>query len=168
MSNHTAAQIELLKKNVRQPLVINQVRVGLMHPYLITEGLDFNRQEGRRLSPMHTGTDGTLDYCRLHDIQIQAYSPVRGLSESPDALPTVKPTMDLLVAMGKQRNVSPYAIALAWLLRHPAGILPVLGASKLQHIVDNCAADRVTLSREEWYSLLITASGLPQINMLRG
>jgi predicted oxidoreductase len=51
-------------------------------------------------------------------------------------------------------------IALAWLLRHPAGIVPILGASNPEHIVENCTALNVTLSREEWYDLFATAADI--------
>jgi predicted oxidoreductase len=51
---------------------------------------------------------------------------------------------------------------LAWLLHHPAGIVPIIGATKVEHVVDNCAADRVQLSRTEWYSLLRAAAPIEQ------
>jgi predicted oxidoreductase len=51
---------------------------------------------------------------------------------------------------------------LAWLLHHPAGIVPIIGATKVEHVIDNCAADRIELSRAEWYSLLRAAAALEQ------
>ena len=51
---------------------------------------------------------------------------------------------------------------LAWLLHHPAGIVPIIGATKIEHIIDNCAADRIELSRAEWYALLRAAAQLEQ------
>ena len=49
-------------------------------------------------------------------------------------------------------------VMLAWLLRHPAGIVPIIGASKPEHIIENCAADRVKLSAEEWQKLFGVAA----------
>ena len=166
VSNHTAAQIDLLKKYVRQPLVVNQVQLGLMHPYLITEGVNFNLRGQRRLNQEYTGAAGTLDYCRLNEIQIQAWGSSQGLSGSAPGFeqgdfPTAKATMDLLTKIGEEKRVSAYAVALAWLLRHPAGILPIVGVKNSKHLVDDCLADKVSLTREEWYSLLLVATGGP-------
>jgi predicted oxidoreductase len=161
VSNHTAGQIALLKQYVAQPLVINQVELGLMHAALITEGLDANHEGSRRLTQDYSGAAGTLDYCRLHEIQLQAYSPVRGLlTKSPDASQPLNDTMRLLAELSQKRNCSPFAIALAWVLRHPANIVPIIGPEKPEHIIDNCAADRLDLSRSEWYQLLYAATGV--------
>jgi predicted oxidoreductase len=168
LSNHGVAQIELLKKYVQQPLVVNQVQIGLMHPYLITEAIDFNLAGKSRIQPEYAGAAGTLDYCRLNEIQIQAWSPLGGLSLSggetgseEGSLPTAKATIDLLTRMSAEKRVPAYAIALAWLLRHPAGILPLIGVKNPKHVVEDCFADKVSLTRAEWYSLLQTATGLP-------
>lgn len=167
VSNHTAAQIDLLKKYVQQPLVVNQVQVGLMHPYLITEGVNANMQGPWRMNHEYTGSSGTLDYCWLNEIQIQAWGPSRGLSGSAPlfkegSFPTAKATMDLLTKIGEEKHVSPYAIALAWLLRHPASILPLVNVQS-EHLVDNCLADKVSLTREEWYALLLVATGASRV-----
>jgi predicted oxidoreductase len=159
VSNHTSAQIELLKKVVRQPLVINQIAIGLAHPDLITDGLDFNREGATRLIQAYTGVAGTLDYCRLHDIQVQAYSPVRGLSNT-EATPAIRQTLQLLKDMAHQKNTTPFALALAWLMRHPAGIVPVLGGDNPDHLVEDCAAERIEVTRQEWYALLYAATGM--------
>ena len=70
-----------------------------------------------------------------------------------NATAQVKQVGQLLSELARRKNTTPSAVALAWLLRHPAGILPIIGASNPEHIVENCAADRITLSREEWYTL---------------
>jgi len=164
VSNHTPVQIELLKKSVRQPLVVNQIELGLTHPDVITDGIDANRQGDRRLTQGYTGAAGILEYCRLGDIQVQAYHPVRGLSAT-NASPAVKQTMQLLKDMAEKKNTTPFALALAWLLRHPAGIVPVIGG-KPEYIVENCAADRITVSRQEWYALLYAATGMEPVRVL--
>lgn len=163
VSNHNAGQIDLLKKYVRQPLVVNQVQIGLMHPFLVTEGVNFNLRNERRLNQEYTGTLGTLDYCRLNEMQIQAWGPRLGLSgKAPGeqgSLTTAKATLDLLTKIGNEKGVSAYAMALAWLLAHPAGILPLISVKDSKHLVDNCSADKVSLTRQEWYSLLLVATG---------
>jgi predicted oxidoreductase len=175
VSNHTAGQIALLKKCVRQPLVANQVKLNLLHNHQIVDGNEHTVErmehiqiltefvtQGRpiTLEPDFTYTAitdvGTLDYCRLHDIQIQAYSPLRTelLRAVPDAAPQVKETASVLAELARKKGSTSSAIALAWLLRHPAGIVPVIGATRSEHIADNCSADDISLSREEWYTLL--------------
>jgi predicted oxidoreductase len=150
VSNHNIGQIELLKKFVRQPLVANQIRLGLGNSYPIADTRDY------------LGAPGIVDYCRIQDIQVQAYSPLRGdlLIPPADASPKVKELAQKLAELAEEKKTNTSAVALAWLLRHPAGIVPILGASKPEHVVQNCAADAVTLSREEWYSLFRSAESL--------
>ena len=59
--------------------------------------------------------------------------------------------------MAARKGVTPAALAMAWLLRHPAGIVPVFGTMSVEHLVENCAADTVELGRSEWYALLAAA-----------
>jgi diketogulonate reductase-like aldo/keto reductase len=59
----------------------------------------------------------------------------------------------LLADLAKAKNTNPSAIALAWILHHPAGIVPIIGSTKPEHIVENCAAETVRLTRQEWYDL---------------
>ena len=170
VSNHTPMQIELLQKYLDQPLVVNQVQVSLAFPHLIAEGLDANRDDSVRLTRGYSGADGTLDYCRVHDIQIQAYAPLRGgnrvlpphlLNPPVEAPPSVKRAAKVLADMAEKKATTRAALALAWLLRHPARIVPIIGASHPEHVIEDCAADRVTLSPEEWYELFVAVLGVP-------
>jgi predicted oxidoreductase len=61
--------------------------------------------------------------------------------------------------LAREKGVSFDAILLAWLLRHPAGIQPIIGTTKPERIRDACAADDVQLTREEWYALLAAGNG---------
>jgi predicted oxidoreductase len=164
VSNHNTAQIELLKKVVRQPIVVNQVRLGLGYPDLLAEGMEFaltlikaNQSQSGYAS---TASGGTIDYCRLHDIQIQAWSPLRGatLDRQHKIEPGSNSLAQRLAELAEKKGAAPAAIALAWLLRHPAGIIPIIGSSKPEHIRESCAADGVVLSSEEWYSLFAAAT----------
>jgi predicted oxidoreductase len=164
VSNYNGAQILLLKKYVQQPLVVNQIRMGLGYSHPIVDGMDFALQLAKGEDPEEGFTavagNGVLDYCRLHDIQIQAWSPLRGsfLRAVEEVEPRSRPLVQLLRDLAKQKETSPSAIAIAWLLRHPAGIVPIVGSSQPEHIAQNCEADQVLLTSEEWYALLALTS----------
>jgi aryl-alcohol dehydrogenase-like predicted oxidoreductase len=66
----------------------------------------------------------------------------------------IKAAAEKVRALADAKQIAPVALALAWLLHHPAGIVPITGASTVEHIVENCTADRAVLSNEEWYDLL--------------
>lgn len=173
VSNHNASQIERLRSYVHQPLVVNQVHLGLAHPYLITDGMEANRDDRTRITRGYTGAAGTLDYCCLHKIQIQAWSPLKGgdnrldlLNPPAKASQEVRQAAEVLAELAKKKGVTPPAVALAWLLRHPAGIVPIIGTGNPQRIVANCAADDVTLTREEWYGLFAVAAGVSSLRFL--
>ncbi len=157
VSNHTPMQIELLKKFVKQPLVVNQIELSVLHNGLINDGIVAN--SGRA---QYTGAQDTLDYCRANDILIQAWSPVAGgklFSPPADAPATVKETAAEINTLAQQYNTNPTAIALAWLLRHPAGIQPIIGTMNVARIAESAAADTIELSRQDWYRLLAAANG---------
>lgn len=149
---HSAVQMELLKKYVRQPLVANQIWLSLVHHLPLAENSSFG---------------GIVDYCRLHEIQVQAYSPLKGgnifarpilLDPPADADLGVRQLAQMLADTAKRHDATPAAVMLAWLLSHPAGIVPIIGASEPAHIIENCAADRINLSREEWQTLFASAA----------
>lgn len=164
VSNHSPHQIEILKKAVRQPLVANQIQLGLAY-WFVTPDPSLALLKSR----FNHGAEGvtTLDYCRAHDIPVQAYSPLRGgyaphspnlLSPTPNASAEVKTAAQLLANIAKEHDTVPAAVMLAWLLRHPAGIVPIMGGLRPEHVVENCAADRIELSHDDWYSLLQAAA----------
>ena len=164
VSNYSPYQIELLRKHLHQPLVANQIQLGVAHWYT---------EAGAAKGAETHGAEGvvTLDYCRLQDIQVQAYSPLKSasvgkppnlLNPAADASAEVRKAADALAEVARSHDTSPAAIMLAWLLHHPAAIVPIIGATKVEHVIDNCAADRVQLSREEWYSLLRTTAQIDQ------
>lgn len=159
VSNHTAAQIQLLRKFVAQPLVVNQVELNLLRADLIDEGLFFNTAPRA-----YTGAADTLDYCRVNDILIQAWASVAGgalINPALNAAARVRAVAALIADIAHARNTTREALALAWLLRHPAPIQPILGTTNLEHLAACCRADDITLTREEWYLLLQTARGAP-------
>lgn len=157
VSNHRPGQIDLLKKYVRQPLVANQLEVNLLHHHLINDGLVVNTEQVR-----YTAAEETLDYCRLHDMIVQAWSPVAvGKLFNPPLLApaNVKAVAQEIETLAEQYQTTKEAIALAWLLRHPARIQPIIGTVKPERVVDSCHADDIELTRVEWYRLLTAAKG---------
>lgn len=156
VSNHTGTQIALLQRHVHQPLTINQVELSLLHHYLIDEGIMANQAGAPYLAT------GTLDYCRQHDILVQAWSPLASGRlaaplESMDE--TLRATAELALGLAQAHEVEMEAILLAWLLRHPAGIQPIVGTTHPERLIASCAGDSIELSREQWYALFAAARG---------
>ena len=156
VSNLVPMQIELLKKYVEQPLVINQVQLSLEQSQLIDQALYMNN----KTTDMSVNRDGNaLDYCRLNDITIQAWSPLQvgmfggTFVDNPD-FPELNKT---LAELADRNKVSKAAIAIAWILRHPAKMQAIIGSMNPEHIKDICAASDVKLSHEDWYALYLSA-----------
>ncbi|WYY09567.1 aldo/keto reductase [Gordonia hydrophobica] len=158
VSNHTPRQIDLLKTAVTQPIVVNQVQLSLTHATILTQGLASN-MVGVDDSVTRDG-GGIVDYARTHDMTLQAWSPFqKGLSAgiifgAPE-YPELNAELDRLAA---QYDVTPTAVATAWITRHPAGMQVVLGTTNPQRVADACAGSDLPLTRAEWYGLL-TAAG---------
>ncbi len=160
VSNHALHQIELLRKFVRQPIAANQLEFSLLHSCLVDAGTVANQDKPRFTRP----GEGLLDYCRLHEISIQAWSPLaKGrLSGKPlaeNAEPRVVQAAALVSELAEKKGVSREAIALGWILRHPARIQPVIGTGDPARIRACAQACEVSLTREEWYALYTTARG---------
>lgn len=157
VSNTMPMQIELLKKYVKQPLNINQLQLSLEQSQLIDQDLYMNNKT-TDMSIMRDG--GALDYCRLHDITIQAWSPLQyGMFQGVFVDNPKFPEMNqALGELAEKYNVSKTAIAIAWILRHPAKMQVIAGTMNPEHLADMAKADGVTLTREEWYKLYL-ASG---------
>lgn len=156
VSNLVPMQIELLKKYVRQPLVINQVQLSLEQSQLIDQALYMNN----KTTDFSINRDGNLlDYCRLNDITIQAWSPLQigmfggTFIDNPD-YPGLNKTLGDLA---DREGVTKTAIAIAWILRHPAKMQAIMGSMNPQHIREVCAAAEVTLSHHDWYALYLAA-----------
>ena len=129
VSNHTPRQIDLLKKFVHQPIVANQVQLSITHAPIITQGVAMNMRDESQSVTLDGG--GIVDYCRLHDITLQAWSPFQAgfftgvFLGSPDYA-ELNTVIDRLAAA---YEVPPIAIATAWITRHPANMQVVLGTT---------------------------------------
>ncbi|MCM1120138.1 MAG: aldo/keto reductase [bacterium] len=156
VSNLVPMQIELLNKYVKQPLVINQVQLSLEQSQLIDQALYMNN----KTTEFSINRDGNaLDYCRLKDITIQAWSPLQvgmfggTFIDNPDF-----PELNRALAeIADREGVSKTAVALAWILRHPARMQAIIGSMNPAHIKDACAASDVKLSHHDWYALYLAA-----------
>ena len=156
LSNSNPMQIELLKKFVKQPLVINQVQLSLEQSQLIDQALYMNNKS----TDFSINRDGNaLDYCRLKDITIQAWSPLQfgmfggSFIDHPD-FPKLN---QALAEIAEREHVSKAAVAIAWILRHPAHMQAIIGTMNPEHVADACAAAGVTLSHHDWYALYLAA-----------
>ena len=159
VSNHTPAQIELLKKYVRQPLVANQLQLSITHAPIIAQGVAMNMAA---LDQSISRDLGVLDYCRLHDITVQAWSPFQAgfftgvFLGNPDYL-ELNAVVDRLAAA---HDVPPEAIATAWITRHPARMQVVLGTTTPERVRAAALGADVELTRPEWYELYRAAGHL--------
>lgn len=157
VSNHTAAQLDLLRKFVRQPIVFNQVAFNVMHTHMLDEGIVFNQDRPTRV----IRNEGTIEYCRQHDITLQAWGSLAWgrLTGKPTTSEIEAKTAALVAAMAKEKGVSGEAILIAWLLRHPAKVQPIIGTTNSERIAASAQGDGVALTREEWYRLFLTGRG---------
>jgi predicted oxidoreductase len=159
VSNHTPGQIELLKTAVTQPLVINQVQLSIAHAPLIAAGVAANMQY---LGQSIDRDNGLLDYCRVHHLTLQAWSPFQGQTPQFKG-PFVGdrehfgPLNEVLDRLAAKYEVAPLSIAAAWILRHPARMQVVLGVTNPSRVRDACLGSEVTLTRQEWYELFKAA-----------
>ncbi len=157
VSNVTPGQLELLKKYVKQPLVFNQLQFSLDQSQLIDAALYLNNLTTDRST---NRDNGILDYCRLNDITIQAWSPLQiGMFQGCFIdHPDYKELNDVLAEIGAKYGVSKTAIAIAWILRHPAKMQAIAGTMNPAHLKEFCDAAKVDLTHKEWYDLYL-ASG---------
>jgi predicted oxidoreductase len=156
VSNHTPGQIELLRRCVSQPLVANQLQLSITHSPLIAQGIAMNMAGADQAIDR---TMGTLEYCRLRDITVQAWSPFQagfftGTFLGNRGYPELNAVIDRLAG---QHDVAPEAIATAWITRHPAEIQVVLGTTNPSRVRAAAAGADVTLTRPEWYELFRAA-----------
>ncbi|CQR46766.1 Oxidoreductase YdhF [Paraliobacillus sp. PM-2] len=155
VSNQNPYQMELLKKYLSDDLIVNQVQLSIMHTPMIDAGLNVNMQHDKAVDR----DNGVLEYCRLNDITVQAWSPFQyGMIEGPfignDDFPQVN---EKLTEIAEKKGVTATTIAIAWILRHPARIQPVVGTMNTERLKQIEKASHIELTREEWYELYRSA-----------
>lgn len=147
VSNFKPSQLTKLQKACPMPLVVNQVEISLAR--------------------LHCLEDGTLDQCQTEHITPLAWSPLGG-GQLADTMPIDLRSPDHAHRLGLREELEHFArergttrtiVALAWLLRHPSGIVPIVGSTRKDRILEAARADAFSLSREEWYRLFEAARG---------
>ncbi|EEO3607770.1 aldo/keto reductase family oxidoreductase [Listeria monocytogenes] len=151
VSNQNPGQIELLKKYVDQELIANQLQFSIMHTGMIDTGFNVNMT----IDPSLDRDGGILEYSRLNNMTIQAWSPFQygffeGVFLDNDKFPELNKVIDKIAA---DKGVTNSAIAVAWIQRHAASFQTVVGTMNPGRIADIAKASDVTLSREEWYEI---------------
>jgi predicted oxidoreductase len=147
VSNFRPSQVTLLQQACSMPLVTHQVEIHLMR--------------------LDAFCDGTLDQCLGAEMTPLAWSPLGGgrlVDANPIELHTpdhahrihVREVMD---QVARELEVSRTVVALSWLLMHPAGIIPVVGTTRPERILETKRALQATLTREQWYRLLEVSYG---------
>jgi len=155
VSNQNPMQIEFLSKFIKQPLIINQLQLSITNTGMIDAGINVNMKIDSSID-----RDGSiLDYCRLKEITIQPWSPFQygffeGAFLNNDKFPELNQKINEIASA---REVTNTAIAIAWLLRHPAHMQPVVGTTNSGRVKDACKASDVKLTREEWYAIYLAA-----------
>ena len=141
VSNFTPRQLELLATSASRPLVTNQIQVSLGH-----------------LDPLY---DGTLDQLQRLEMQPMAWSPLAGGAIAASREPRWQRIQQALDRLAESRSATREQIALAWLLRHPSGILPILGTGNLERLQSQIQAGQIELDRQDWFELLEASTGIP-------
>jgi predicted oxidoreductase len=157
VSNHTPRQIDLLTTAVRQPIVANQLQLSITHAPIVAQGVAANMAGLDQSTTLDGG--GIVDYCRVHKITVQAWSPFQaGFFSGPylgaPEYPELNEVVDRLAA---QYDVPPIAIATAWITRHPAQMQVVLGTTTPERVAGAARGSDVPLTRADWYELFRAA-----------
>ncbi|CAH6862226.1 Aldo/keto reductase [Vibrio chagasii] len=159
VSNMNSLQIQYLQSALGQPIVANQVEMSLAKLDWLNDGVMINSQ-GHHQSDFAAGT---LEHCQMNNIQLQAWGCLaqgrfaeQGLYSEHE---NVKKTTHYVAQLANQYGVESEAIVLAFLLRHPAGIQPVIGTTNLERIKATAVATQINLTREEWYNLYVYSRG---------
>ncbi len=159
VSNFSAAQMQLFRASGIQ-MVANQVQCSLTHTPLIDAGFNVNMYKEESI----TRAGDTLEYCRLKGIPLQAWSPlqygfIEGSFIGNEKYAAIN---QKLAVFAEKYDATPAAIALAWVLRHPAFKQVVTGTVNPKHMAELCKAGDIKLTHEEWYDLyLATGKTLP-------
>ena len=156
VSNHTPGQIELLRKHVKQPIVANQVQLSVTHAPIIAQGVAMNMAD---LDQSISRDNGIVDYCRLNDIGLQAWSPFQaGFFTGPFLGNKDYSELNAVIdRLAKEYEVPAIAIATAWITRHPAKWQVVIGTTTPERVAAAALGSEIPLTRSEWYEMFRAA-----------
>jgi predicted oxidoreductase len=161
VSNMSVGQIQYVQSALSVPLVANQLDMSLNR----LDWLDLGVLVNRKIDKVVRFPEGTLEYCRMNNMQLQAWGPLAqgrftGRTMNPST-ETERATTELVQRMANEKETTPEAIVLGWLMRHPAMIQPVIGTINPQRIIACADAARQSelMTREEWYALYMSSRG---------
>ena len=160
VSNMSAGQIRMLQKHTDEKIIVNQLEMSLNKIGWLETGVHVNQEAARQ----NTFPEGTMEFMQMEGIQVQAWgSLAKGLYSGKNIeneSESVKQTAAMVQKLAEEKQTTPEAIVLAWLMRHPAAIQPVIGTVNPVRIKACGDAVNISLSREEWYSLYVSSRGV--------
>lgn len=152
VSNFSPYNIQLLQKSLSFKLITNQIEINLLNYGVFDEEITFNTLNFKPFN-----SQNILNFCRINDISLQAWSPLgKGFIEKFEEKKDLK---NYLEQLANQYLTSLDAIQIAFLLRYPAKIQPVLGSMNIERLKSMLKSVEINLSREEWYKILVLARG---------
>ncbi|MGW7057409.1 aldo/keto reductase [Streptomyces sp. NPDC054904] len=160
VSNMGAAQIARLQSRLDVPLVANQLEMSLHSRDWVEAGVLLNTGG----ATANGFPFGTLEHCLDHGIRLQAWGALaQGRFTGRQETPAERATADLLTDLARRKGTTPETVLLWWLMRHPAGIAPVVGSARPERVraCRDAALREPDLTNEEWYGLWTTARGVP-------
>lgn len=151
VSNQSPMQMALLQKFMSQKILANQLQLSITNSGMIRSGINVNMENASSID--HDGE--VLNYCRLNDVTIQAWSPFQygmfeGVFLGNEKFPELNQKIDEIAA---RYGVSNTTITTAWILRHPANMQMISGTMSTSRLKQICQACDITLTREEWYEI---------------
>lgn len=155
VSNQNPMMMELLKKDVKQPLAVNQLQLSAAFTPGFESGFHVNMEDGQAAI-----RDGSIfEYCQLHDVVIQAWSVLqfgyfKGNFVGNEKFQQLNQVLNRLAL---KYSVNPSAIAIAWVLRYPAKMQAVVGTTNPKHLREVSQAANFSLTRKEWYEIYLAA-----------
>ena len=155
VSNQNPMQIELLKTAVKQPIIANQLQFSITEAGMVTSGMNVNMKNAE--SVVHDA--GVLEYSRIKNITIQAWSPFQyGFFEGSfidnEKFPKLN---EKLSEIAERYGITKTGVATAWILRHPANMQLIAGTMTPARLKEICNASDITLTRAEWYEIYRSA-----------
>lgn len=154
-----AGAIELLKQQGK----ILQFGVSNFHPHQVETLLKYARIEYNQLeiSILHLPpfTNGMLDHCMQYQIVPMAWAPLGGGILNDDSHPRFRSIVSTATLLAEKYETGVNEILLAWLHRHPSGILPIIGTTKIERLIQAKNVAGILLEREDWFKLLAASTG---------
>ena len=155
VSNQNPMMMELLKKDVKQPLAVNQLQLSAAFTPGFESGFHVNMEDSQ--AAMRDGS--IFEYCKLHDVVIQAWSVLqfgyfKGNFVGNEKFQALNQVLDRLAI---KYGVTSSTIAISWILRYPAKMQAIVGTTNPKHLIEASQATNFSLTRKEWYEIYLAA-----------